>query len=356
MAVGEFVWIGLLPLLPNVYDAGTQALGQLAHLHILQAVVQSSLCGLLRHLLLKRPALFSCPQATIAASTASRSVASCSVASSGSGQSKVGAAIFLPLFLAEAVFFLLSGFALGTAFPETIPDQRLSLYVPTILLVIPPTIGLLLDKSRRGIALVVFLVLSTVFCIALAAKPVGHTDSFLPLFYLGRDVLVLLFWFITLRLAAKHPFFPVLAVLVLSLNGVSYLGKWLANLVPPGLTDTTAFGLALGFAALVALLCRNLGQKAAQEALYAPSSPPFPADAPDEGFAPDPARREKIFAERGLTDREKEVAALLIQGMSSREMAKTLFLSDNTVNTHIKSILRKFTVSGRKAFLALFTQ
>jgi DNA-binding CsgD family transcriptional regulator len=42
--------------------------------------------------------------------------------------------------------------------------------------------------------------------------------------------------------------------------------------------------------------------------------------------------------------------------MSSRSMAEELFLSENTVNTHIKSILRKFTVSGRKAFLALFMQ
>jgi DNA-binding CsgD family transcriptional regulator len=84
----------------------------------------------------------------------------------------------------------------------------------------------------------------------------------------------------------------------------------------------------------------------------------FPLPAPDVAPKTEAhtADRARLFAERGLTNKEKEVAVLLIRGMSSRNMAETLFLSENTVNTHIKSILRKFAVSGRKAFLALFIQ
>ena len=87
-------------------------------------------------------------------------------------------------------------------------------------------------------------------------------------------------------------------------------------------------------------------------------APPLPNIGPEtETHGPNNAAgREKLLAEHGLTDREKEVANLLISGLSSRNMAEALFLSENTVNTHIKSILRKLGVSGRKAVMALFTQ
>ena len=42
-----------------------------------------------------------------------------------------------------------------------------------------------------------------------------------------------------------------------------------------------------------------------------------------------------------LTDREKEVLQLLAQEMNSREIATTLFISERTVETHRKNMLRK---------------
>jgi LuxR family maltose regulon positive regulatory protein len=49
-----------------------------------------------------------------------------------------------------------------------------------------------------------------------------------------------------------------------------------------------------------------------------------------------------------LTERELDVLRLLVGELSTREMARGLYLAPNTVRTHIKSIYRKFGVSSRK--------
>jgi DNA-binding NarL/FixJ family response regulator len=48
-----------------------------------------------------------------------------------------------------------------------------------------------------------------------------------------------------------------------------------------------------------------------------------------------------------LTDREKEILALLATGLSNAELAERLFLSETTVKTHVSSILRKLRVRDR---------
>jgi NarL family two-component system response regulator LiaR len=51
----------------------------------------------------------------------------------------------------------------------------------------------------------------------------------------------------------------------------------------------------------------------------------------------------------GLTARESEVAAFLANGCSNREIADALFISEHTVKTHLKAILRKTGVASRAA-------
>ena len=52
-------------------------------------------------------------------------------------------------------------------------------------------------------------------------------------------------------------------------------------------------------------------------------------------------------AEHLLTSREREVHSLLSQGLKNREIAHTLFISEATVKSHVRSILRKLNVRTR---------
>ena len=54
----------------------------------------------------------------------------------------------------------------------------------------------------------------------------------------------------------------------------------------------------------------------------------------------------------GLTTRESEVAALLARGLSNREIAAALFISEHTVKTHLKAIFRKAGVASRARAIA----
>ena len=49
----------------------------------------------------------------------------------------------------------------------------------------------------------------------------------------------------------------------------------------------------------------------------------------------------------GLTLRESEVAALLADGLSNREIAIALWISEHTVKTHLKAIFQKTAVTSR---------
>ena len=50
---------------------------------------------------------------------------------------------------------------------------------------------------------------------------------------------------------------------------------------------------------------------------------------------------------RELTDREREVAELLANGLSNAEIADALYLSVYTVKNHVSNVLMKFQVSSR---------
>jgi LuxR family maltose regulon positive regulatory protein len=53
-----------------------------------------------------------------------------------------------------------------------------------------------------------------------------------------------------------------------------------------------------------------------------------------------------------LTGREAEVLHLLDQGLSNREIAARLFLSEGTVKTHTHRLYRKLGVQSRTSALA----
>src|SRR5688572_17400600 len=58
-------------------------------------------------------------------------------------------------------------------------------------------------------------------------------------------------------------------------------------------------------------------------------------------------RKNSVFFEANLTEREKEILSLLIKGLSYKEIASNIFISIETLNSHIKNIYRKLNVHSR---------
>ena len=48
-----------------------------------------------------------------------------------------------------------------------------------------------------------------------------------------------------------------------------------------------------------------------------------------------------------LTTREKEVFTLLVSGLSTKEIASSLKVSEKTVRNHISNVMQKLGVKGR---------
>ena len=57
-------------------------------------------------------------------------------------------------------------------------------------------------------------------------------------------------------------------------------------------------------------------------------------------------------ANRGLTQRESEVLALLVSGHSNKGIAQKLVISEDTVKTHIRGLYRKIDVADRGGAIA----
>ncbi len=68
------------------------------------------------------------------------------------------------------------------------------------------------------------------------------------------------------------------------------------------------------------------------------------------------ARKKPAPTDYGLTDRECEVLALLVQGLSNAEIAERLVISLATAKFHVRSILGKLAASSRTEAVALALQ
>jgi DNA-binding CsgD family transcriptional regulator len=66
-----------------------------------------------------------------------------------------------------------------------------------------------------------------------------------------------------------------------------------------------------------------------------------------------PAERREVFGRaHGLSPREREIVELLATGADSRSMARTLALSEHTVNDHVRSVLAKTRSATRQVLLS----
>jgi DNA-binding CsgD family transcriptional regulator/drug/metabolite transporter superfamily protein YnfA len=64
----------------------------------------------------------------------------------------------------------------------------------------------------------------------------------------------------------------------------------------------------------------------------------------------------EIFRKNAISVREEEIILLLVQGKTNREIAEALFISTNTVKTHVKNIYGKLKVSNRVQLFSLLRE
>jgi len=65
-------------------------------------------------------------------------------------------------------------------------------------------------------------------------------------------------------------------------------------------------------------------------------------------------RKHTVDPMDSLTDREMDVLRLIATGLSNKQIAGQLFISEETVKVHIRNLLRKLNVHSRVAATVLF--
>lgn len=110
----------------------------------------------------------------------------------------------------------------------------------------------------------------------------------------------------------------VLALALLLVNGGGMAGTALGLGARPGIGLLAAAGLVLGVAALAAVLALRGDGQEAEQTLWP-----------------------------GLTPRENTVAAMVAQGLSNPAICEKLYVSDNTVRSHLKRLYQKTGAANR---------
>ncbi len=129
------------------------------------------------------------------------------------------------------------------------------------------------------------------------------------------------------------------------------LGGWFAD--NPGMAE--AFTSALGYVLILGLIVMlSEGQKYLDESTGAAAGERERRRSEAEMERERLSRVDSLVDGAGLTDRERGVLELLLQGDDIASIAASLNISENTLKTHVKSIYRKFGVHKRQELARLF--
>jgi non-specific serine/threonine protein kinase len=139
------------------------------------------------------------------------------------------------------------------------------------------------------------------------------------------------------------------------IGAIEVTGQSLADTLPPNILPVHNHNLAVARAALAETTftqCYAEGRAMTleQAVAYALSEPQTPQPTEVARVTVTPQTKWQAFG--GLTARQREVAALIAQGQSNREIAETLVLSEYTVMAHVGHILNKLGFDSRRQIAA----
>ena len=80
----------------------------------------------------------------------------------------------------------------------------------------------------------------------------------------------------------------------------------------------------------------------------------MPVDGPETGIHTHIGLNQRTECMNSLSEAQLRVLRLILTGLSAGDIAKSLFISVNTVNSHVKAIHKAFNVNSRSALMAAF--
>ena len=300
------------------------------------------------------------------------------------GRATLGAVLTQAVSWKTLLGIALAFFVIG-AMGSLAPELGVRVDLSPVYLGIPAVLAFVFIASSRACpsrldASILFkLLLVAVAALAFLLVYAGSTNLSLVFFlYITADVLL---WSV-LALAAKKT--PVPAHAVFACGWLAECaGNILGHNVAGGMGNTSLLFavvillilVAIGFAFGDGLFVVELGEEGRDDVVALAEAGPgqakadaqsAPAEAADvvaeTALAPEPTPAPDAqtaamaaFAERhGLSEREADVFCLWVTGHGLKHIQNTLFISESTVKTHLRSIYRKCATHNRAEIIELF--
>lgn len=252
------------------------------------------------------------------------------------------------ILAAIAVFFTLNGFLHSQLLPFVLGGSGATFpEVPIALAIACPLVGIYVDKHPKDGNGRVIKICSILFMLAPVLAVLPNQPSLYRLLY---NMIVIAYFCAALCVArtltplAIHSAWSCLVLASVHVGIILAVGvRWLFHesaQIEPNIV------VLLGI--IMAMLLYHLQIKITANARWQEDAAALKSDAPAA------ATPDDLFAVHSLSPRERDVAAFLLKGKTTKSISEELRISDKTVATHVKNILRKFDVPSQKAFLSLF--
>ncbi|GAB7078389.1 hypothetical protein JCM14635_00620 [Megalodesulfovibrio paquesii] len=260
------------------------------------------------------------------------------------------------------IFFLLDAFLDIIFFRYDKVDSPIPKEIGLYIWISYPLVGMLLDKKGLGVKIFLFFLACCIMSPGLTALSQSSPMYWVvfSLDIIGRHGAFLFLTIIAAHLANKFVWHGLMRCVPYLLQHASYLAAyWFVDIVHPGTACILLVSLFLccTFSYLSLKIRYVVAISGYEDNRIDP--PPMPKDPDCAGEAATgcvlTVTRLAWFVEKyGLTTRESDVMGLIMRGMNGQEMGQRLFISEHTIKSHIRNILRKTNTSSRSTLMALF--
>ena len=249
----------------------------------------------------------------------------------------------------DVVLQLLNSAMQMRLFPRMVYSIQPFAFYPLLQTIAVPILALI---ACRGMDRFLKALVSAAICLVILIPCLlffEYYPRFIVFINLTLGLFSLLIWVIFTVVIIEHYaggfWFFGLASVIYFTKVFTFTSPMVVRLIPEG-TGFTILISGIAAVLFVFLALRILFGKN-RESLRAPAAEAVPAAVSSA------QPLEGLFRQYGLTKRETEVAALVVQGLENEEIANRLLRATITIKSHISSIYRKFGVRGRPEFISM---